>query len=112
MKIQERWLRLIELLHIIDGNRVKTMSRKTELNNYSPVCTLLAFSKIFQRILYDRMINYIDKHNILSKNQFGFRKGLSTENAIINFIDKIYTGLENRHHTVAYLWISAKPLMY
>ena len=49
---------------------------KTELNNYRPVCSLLAFSKIFERILYDRMINYIDKHNILSKNQFGFRKGL------------------------------------
>ena len=75
--------------------------QKTELNNYRPVCSLLPFSKIFERILYDRMINYIDKHNILSKKQFGFRKGLSTENAIINFIDKIYTGLENRQHTAA-----------
>ena len=74
---------------------------KTELNNYRPICSLLPFSKIFERILYDRMINYIDKHNILNKNQFGFRKGLSTENAIIHFIDKIYTGLENRQHTVA-----------
>ena len=62
---------------------------KTELNNYRPVCSLLPFSKIFERILYDRMINYIDKHNILSEKQFGFRKGLSTENAIINFIDNI-----------------------
>ena len=74
---------------------------KTELNNYRPVCSLLPFSKIFERILYDRMINYIDKHNILSEKQFGFRKGLSTENAIINFIDNIYTGLENRQHTAA-----------
>ena len=74
---------------------------KTELNNYRPVCSLLPFSKIFERILYDRMINYIEKHNIFSKNQFGFRKGLSTENAIINFIDKIYTGLEKRQHTAA-----------
>ena len=75
--------------------------QKTELNNYRPVCSLLPFSKIFERILYDRMITYIDKHNILSKNQFGFRKGLSTENAVINFIDKIYTGLEKRQHTAA-----------
>ena len=31
----------------------------------------------------------------------GLEKGLSTENAIINFIDKIYTGLEKRLHTAA-----------
>ena len=74
---------------------------KTELNNYRPVCSLLPFSKIFERILYDCMINYIDKDNILSEKQFGFRKGRSTENAIINFIDNIYTGLENRQHTAA-----------
>ena len=74
---------------------------KTELNNYRPVCSLMPFSKIFERILYDRMINYIEQHNILSKTQFGFRKGLSTENAIINFIDKIHIGLEKRLHTVA-----------
>ncbi|GIR46915.1 MAG: elongation factor G [Alphaproteobacteria bacterium] len=33
MKIQEKWLKLIELLHIIDGNG-DIMSRKTELNKY------------------------------------------------------------------------------
>ena len=75
--------------------------QKNEFNNYRPVCSLLPFSKIFERVLYNRMISYIDKQNILSKNQFGFRKGLSTENAVINFIDKIYTGLEKRQHTAA-----------
>ena len=74
---------------------------KTELNNYRPVCSLPSFSKIFERILYDRMITYIEKNNILSKTQYGFRKGLSTENAIINFIDKIHTGLESRQFTAA-----------
>ena len=74
---------------------------KTELNNYRPVCSLLSFSKILERIIYDRMITYIEKNNILSKTQYGFRKGLSTENAIINFIDKIHTGLENRQFTAA-----------
>ena len=33
MKIQEKWLKLTEPLHIIDGNKY-IMSRKTELNNY------------------------------------------------------------------------------
>ena len=33
MKIQEKWLKLIEPLHTIDGNR-NIMSRETELNKY------------------------------------------------------------------------------
>ena len=74
---------------------------KTELNNYRPICSLLPFSKIFERIIYDRMINFIEQNDILSITQYGFRNGLSTENAIINFIDKIHTGLEKRQHTAA-----------
>ena len=47
------------------------------------------------------MIEFIEQNNILSTNQFGFRKGLSTEAAIIQFIDKVHNGLNKRHYTVA-----------
>ena len=47
------------------------------------------------------MITFIEANNIFSKSRFGFRKGLSTESAIINFIDKIHNGLNKRHHTIA-----------
>ena len=47
------------------------------------------------------MIEFINRNNILSPNQFGFRKGLSTESAIIKFIDNVHNGLNKRHHTVA-----------
>ena len=39
------------------------------------------------------MISFIDKYDIFSKSQFGFRKGVSTESALINFIDYIHKGL-------------------
>ena len=76
-------------------------SSKSDIKNYRPVCSLSPFSKIFERIIYNRMIVFIDNNNILSSNQFGFRKGLSTESAIIQFIDKIHNGLNKRHHTIA-----------
>ena len=47
------------------------------------------------------MIDFIDQNNILSPNQFGFQKGLSTESAIIQFINKVHKGLSKRHHTKA-----------
>merc|ERR1712240_171966 len=56
---------------------------KTDISSYRPICSLSPFSKNFERIIYDRMIKFIDEFNIFSKSQFGFRKGVSTETALI-----------------------------
>ena len=34
------------------------------MSNYRPVCSLSPFSKIFERILYNRMLDFIGKNNI------------------------------------------------
>ena len=34
--------------------------------------------------MYSRLIDFIDKHNILHKKQFEFQKGKSTEHAILD----------------------------
>ena len=68
-----------------------------ELNNYRPTSVLNIFSKIFERLMYNRLIIFfIDKYNILYKNQFGFRKGHSTHHALIAFVEKITKSLDNR----------------
>ena len=74
---------------------------KNDVKTYRPVCSLLPFSKILEKIIYNRMIEFIDQNEILSSNQFGFRKGLSTESAIIQFINNIHNGLHYKHNTVA-----------
>ena len=53
-------------------------------NNYRPISLLHDFSKIFERILYNRMYNYIDKLDIFHDNQYGFRKDISTSHALID----------------------------
>ena len=74
---------------------------KNDVKNYRPVCSLSPFSKILERIIYNRMIEFIDQNKILSLNQFSFRKGFSTESAIIQFINNIHDGLHHKHNTVA-----------
>ena len=59
------------------------------------------FSKIFERIIYDRMLKFIDRYNIFSKSQFGFRKNMSTEAALINFIDFVHKGLTDKQNVGA-----------
>ena len=74
---------------------------KTNISSYRPICSLSPFSKIFERIIYDRMIKFIDRYNIFSKSQFGFRKNMSTEAALINFIDFVHKGLTAKHNVGA-----------
>jgi retron-type reverse transcriptase len=44
--------------------------------------------------MYKRLISYIEKQNILSKHQYGFRKDRSTEHAIIELTDKISKAID------------------
>ena len=44
--------------------------------NYRPVSVLPVFSKFLERIVYNRLINFLNKYDILSRNQYGFRKKL------------------------------------
>ena len=44
------------------------------------------------------MLKFIEKHEILSKSQFGFRKNVNTETALINFIDFVHKGLTAKHN--------------
>ena len=50
------------------------------------------------------MIKFIDKFNIFSKFQYGFRKNMNTETALINFIDFVHKGLTAKHNVGAVLW--------
>ena len=57
--------------------------------NYRPVSVLPAFSKFLERTVYNRLINFLNKFNILSNNQYGFRKNNSTAYALIQLYDKL-----------------------
>jgi hypothetical protein len=62
------------------------------VQNYRPISVLSVFSKIFERVIYIRLFEYLEKNEILSNSQFGFRKGHSTITALIVLIDKILAG--------------------
>ena len=47
------------------------------------------------------MIKFIDKYNILTKEQYGFRKNMGTDTALVNYIDSIINNLNNNKFTVS-----------
>ena len=66
---------------------------KTSVNNYRPISILSTINKIFEKIIYSRLVNYIDKFKLLYKYQFGFRKNHSTEHALIELTDQIKSNI-------------------
>ena len=71
---------------------VTPIFKKGDVNdpsNYRPISILPVVSKVFERLLKDQLVAFIEGKNILSLNQFGFRTGKSTGAAISEFIEKI-----------------------
>lgn len=57
--------------------------------NFRPVSILSIVDKIFEKIIHEQFSNYLDDNNILFERQFGFKKGVGTEEAVINVIEYI-----------------------
>ena len=59
---------------------------RVEEKNYRPNCILPNLSKIYERIMHSQISAYFDK--ILSKYQFGFRQGYSSQQCLLVLIEK------------------------
>ena len=66
---------------------------KDIFQNYRPIAVLSCFSKILERLMYNRLIAYLNKHNILYEHQYGFRAKHSTQQAIIELVDRITSAI-------------------
>ena len=66
--------------------------------NYRPVSVLPVFSKILERLMYNRLIEYINENKLLYKYQFGFQKGKSTYMAVLTLVDTI--SLDNGDYVI------------
>ena len=69
-------------------------------NHYRPVSLLSVLSKVFEKVMYERLISYLDTYDIIFQNQFGFRKMHSSYMALMVLMDKLIKSLENGEHIV------------
>ena len=70
------------------------------VTNYRPISILPSFSKFLEKVVYNRLYNYLSKLEILCDNQFGFRKNHSTSLALIDLYEKISLALDRNEHAV------------
>ena len=73
---------------------------KTNLNNYRPISLLPVLSKLLEKII-NKQLNKIVEDKYIDENQFGFRMGYNTEDAVVKFIDRIEKDLSLGLHVVS-----------
>ena len=61
-------------------------------SNYRPISLLPLFSKILEKLMYNRLLS---KCNVINKNQFGFRNNHSTYMALLIMLENIRNALDN-----------------
>lgn len=66
------------------------------VNNYRPISVLPVMSKILEKVLNNRLINYLESKQLLSSNQFGFRQGKSTSDAVSVVVDNVIEHLDKK----------------
>ena len=72
-------------------------------SNYRPISSLPFLSKIYERLMANRIVSFFNKHSLFSEKQYGFLKGRSTQEALMNFTENIYDALDAHEHNISIL---------
>ena len=69
---------------------------RTRCENYRPISLLPNMSKIFERVMYNRLNDFLVQHDVIYQFQFGFQKKLSTTHALLSITEEIRKLLDKK----------------
>jgi len=71
-----------------------------DFSSYRPVSLLPIFSKIYERVVYRQLMDFLELNHILDQDQHGFQRGKSTVTALTNFVSSIIDSVDKGEKTV------------
>ena len=89
-----------ELLKIAKVIPIHKGEERTDPTNHRPIFSVSIFDKIPEKIMLNRLLNFLSKNDILYKYQFGFRKNHATTHALTEVIDCIYKSLDEGNYVL------------
>lgn len=72
-----------------------------ELTDFRPISLLSNIGKLFERVIAEQLNNFCEESNVIPNNQFGFKRGHSTEHASLVLHNKIVQNLRYKRCTVS-----------
>ena len=70
------------------------------LSNYRPISMLPAFSKLFDKVMFNRLTEFLNLHNTLYSKQFVFLNNHSSTLALIDLISNISSAIDRNKSTL------------
>ena len=67
----------------------KNVGEKSKAKNYHPVSLLSMVSKVFEKLVNNRLVDYLQKRGFFSDFQYGFRSSRSTADLLTVVSDRI-----------------------
>ena len=77
-------------------------------DNYRQISILCSLNKIIEKVIYNQLLQHAENNHILVPEQFGFRKGKSTSDAILHFLKNIHDNNNQFKYTAALMIDLAK----
>ena len=68
--------------------------------SWRPIANVSTFSKIYEHVFAQRLLDFLLQYKLLCKDQYGFVKGKSTIDAMVNFATDVIQALDNKFKTV------------
>ena len=72
---------------------------KLDPNNYRPISILTCFSKILERIIYNRLQEFLKKHSVIHKSQYSFQKNISNKYAVLDIVSNAFENINQNLFT-------------
>ena len=72
----------------------------SKFENYRPISILPCFSKILERLMYNRLYRFLTLNNLLSNSQFGFRSKHSCEHVLIKACERILKSFKDKQFII------------
>ena len=68
---------------------------KDGVGNYRPISILPTYSKIYEKVMYIKLVNYFEVNCIFYEHQYGFRANKGTTQAMLNIVSDVYCSLDS-----------------
>ena len=70
---------------------------ETDASNYRPISLLSSFNRIFEKLLYYRMKDFIDKNKLIHSSQYDFCKAHSPDHAILDIVEPLQNNMDKHY---------------
>lgn len=74
---------------------------KQQPGNYRPISLTSHVSKLLEKVIKKRLMDFLENTKFLANNQYGFRAARSTQDAVYELTSKLYEGLNDNKKLIA-----------